>query len=218
MTDYHQPDATESHKRWKTELEETSTWLRLEKQAHKFSAAHTTLFGGGIKERLHGHNYQVSLDLELMPNGKLDHSDSSSSVTNHQAGATSKGCDPFVDFRVFKEACAHVCALWDEKILIATQHPDVTITQSPNVPETTEVCVYEASYRFPSEEVVLLSIGNVTVEELSREFCYRYLELLDAQDAVRHLRSLRVHIAETLGQGATFSARLPVQNPQKSHQ
>ena len=34
--------------------------LHIDKQAHKFSAAHFTIFSETERERLHGHNYGVS--------------------------------------------------------------------------------------------------------------------------------------------------------------
>ncbi|MDC0574224.1 6-carboxytetrahydropterin synthase, partial [Luminiphilus sp.] len=34
--------------------------LHINKQAHKFSAAHFTIFSATDRERLHGHNYGVS--------------------------------------------------------------------------------------------------------------------------------------------------------------
>ena len=34
--------------------------LHIDKQAHKFSAAHFTIFSETDRERLHGHNYGVS--------------------------------------------------------------------------------------------------------------------------------------------------------------
>ncbi|MDB3933713.1 6-carboxytetrahydropterin synthase, partial [Luminiphilus sp.] len=37
------------------------TTLHIEKEAHKFSAAHYTIFSATERERLHGHNYFVSV-------------------------------------------------------------------------------------------------------------------------------------------------------------
>ena len=36
------------------------TTLYIDKEAHKFSAAHFTIFTATERERLHGHNYSVS--------------------------------------------------------------------------------------------------------------------------------------------------------------
>ena len=36
------------------------TTLYIDKEAHKFSAAHYTIFSASDRERLHGHNYSVS--------------------------------------------------------------------------------------------------------------------------------------------------------------
>ena len=39
------------------------TTLRIGKESHKFSAAHFTVFSASERERLHGHNYGVSIRL-----------------------------------------------------------------------------------------------------------------------------------------------------------
>ena len=39
--------------------------IRVGKDSHKFAAAHMTVFPGGTKERLHGHNFQVHVTVEL---------------------------------------------------------------------------------------------------------------------------------------------------------
>ena len=45
--------------------------LHIDKQAHKFSAAHFTIFSETERERLHGHNYGVSARIvaEMGENG-----------------------------------------------------------------------------------------------------------------------------------------------------
>ena len=43
-------------------MEELTT-LYIDKESHKFSAAHYTIFSATERERLHGHNYVVVVEL-----------------------------------------------------------------------------------------------------------------------------------------------------------
>ena len=45
------------------------TTLHIDKEAHKFSAGHYTIFSATERERLHGHNYSVSARF-LAPQGE----------------------------------------------------------------------------------------------------------------------------------------------------
>ena len=50
---------------------ERFTTLYIDKESHKFSAAHYTIFSAEERERLHGHNYRVAVEIEapLDPDG-----------------------------------------------------------------------------------------------------------------------------------------------------
>ena len=50
---------------------ERLTTLFIDKESHKFSAAHYTIFSSSERERLHGHNYSVSVRIvaPIGPNG-----------------------------------------------------------------------------------------------------------------------------------------------------
>ena len=49
---------------------ERLTTLYIDKESHKFSAAHYTIFSATERERLHGHNYSVSARI-VAPMGEM---------------------------------------------------------------------------------------------------------------------------------------------------
>jgi len=158
------------------------TTLHLAKENFKFSSAHFLIFDEKSAEKLHGHNYQVRVDLDIPEEEKL---------------LDEKGF--FVDFNVFKKAIKAHLDHWDEHILLPAKHPEMKIRT-----EGTGMHVHfrERYYVFPANEVVLLPITNTSVEQLSRILAAEFLSLF----APYHVRSLRVYVEETRGQGATTSA------------
>lgn len=115
--------------------------LHLSKQSMKFSAAHTTVFPDGSRERLHGHNYHVSCTLEL-----------------HEFS--------FIPFAQFKKIVKQCCEAWDEKVLLPAKCRFFKLkADSSNEMEFT-LC--DRRYVLPKEDVELLPVENITSEELSR--------------------------------------------------
>jgi len=68
------------------ENKKIETTLHLYKQNFKFSSAHFLIFDENTAEKLHGHNYQVRVEIAVPP----------SDVQSRQKGF-------FVDFNVFKK-------------------------------------------------------------------------------------------------------------------
>lgn len=156
--------------------------LHLSKQNFKFSAAHFLIFDAENAEKLHGHNYQVHVDL-LCP-----------SETNDATQGY------FVDFNVFKKYIKAHLDRWDEMVLLPDLHPDMKFTvNGPSL----ELRFRERFYVFPVGEVHRLPVTNTSVEQLSR---------LLAEDFIREfstygVREVRVRVEETAGQGASTLAR-----------
>ena len=73
--------------------------MRVEKERLKFSSAHFLIFDDGTAERLHGHNYRVSVELE--------------------AATLSHGV--IVDFNVVKRRLTQILDRLDERFLPARQ-------------------------------------------------------------------------------------------------
>lgn len=159
----------------------TRTTLHLAKQNFKFSAAHFLIFDAERAEKLHGHNYQVTVDLEVPPEADL---------------ATSGF---FVDFNVFKSEIKAAVDEWDEHILLPSKQADMKFTQSgPSL----EVRFRDRYYVFPANEVILLPVTNTSVEQLSRLLAERFYAAFRTHGVHR----VRVSVEETRGQGSSTVA------------
>lgn len=156
----------------------SETSLQLAKQNFKFSAAHFLIFDEKSAERLHGHNYQVRVEI---------------GIPDQDAMKTSGF---FVDFNVFKKYIKSALDRWDEMVILPKHHPDMKFNTRGT---SLEVTFRDRFYAFPEKEVVLLPVTNTSVEQLSR---------LLAEDFMREFKThkvsyVSVYVEETLGQGAT---------------
>ena len=77
------------------------TTLYIDKERHKFSAAHYTIFSATERERLHGHNYSVSARI-VAPMGDNGFA---------------------ADYNVYKRRLASLCEALDEYMLLAGESP-----------------------------------------------------------------------------------------------
>tara|TARA_R110002073_G_scaffold74100_2_gene181019 strand:+ start:8024 stop:8548 length:525 start_codon:yes stop_codon:yes gene_type:complete len=153
--------------------------IHIQRDRYKFSCAHMTVFPGGRKERMHGHNYYISLTIEL----------------------ESIDFERMVDFGPLKEALGELCNEWKEHVLLATENPYYTcIAESEDEIEFT-LC--GRRYVLPREDVLLLPIDNLAVEPLSKLACERLCERMQAQLDPKTVRAIEVTIEENPGQGAT---------------
>ncbi|MBT4521569.1 MAG: 6-pyruvoyl tetrahydropterin synthase, partial [Halieaceae bacterium] len=80
---------------------ERLTTLYIDKEIHKFSAAHYTIFSATERERLHGHNYSVSARI-VAPVG-----------SNGLAA----------DYGLYKSRLMSLCDALDEYLLLAGESP-----------------------------------------------------------------------------------------------
>ena len=152
--------------------------LRLAKEDFAFAAAHFTLFGDHSAERLHGHNYRVRAELlgpELDSDGLL------------------------VAVAPVKTRIRAICAALDERILIPEKSLRLALRREVG---SLEVRLGERAYRFPTDEVVLLPLSNITIEELARPVW----ELLAPSLARTRVRRLRIEVEESAGQSAAWEA------------
>ncbi len=156
-----------------------TTTLHISKEAHKFSAAHFTLFSETERERLHGHNFQVSVRLLA----KLGESGFSA------------------DYNVYKRRIKSLCDDYDEYMLLPDRSPWLQISESNG---NYHVVFAEKTLIFPVDETLLLPIVNVTVEELSQFL----LEKLIAQTDDPDLLEIELSVSSGSGQaGSAFWRR-----------
>jgi 6-pyruvoyltetrahydropterin/6-carboxytetrahydropterin synthase len=154
--------------------------LRLAKSDFKFAASHFTWFPDGSAERLHGHNYQVSLWLSadtVGPSGML------------------------IEARVVKDHVRRLCAALDERMLVPEPSERVAIEASSG--ELRVRCAGR-EYRLPTEDVVRLPVANITVECLARWIWGELATALGRLPAAR----LGVEVAESDGQSASYESEL----------
>lgn len=156
----------------------STTTLHLAKQNFKFSAAHFLIFDENHAERLHGHNYQVRVDIRTPSEQEL-----------HKDGY-------FLDFNVFKNFIKARLDQWDEIVLLPEKHPHMKFKKSG---KSLEVTFRDRFYVFPLNEVRLLPVTNTSVEQLSRMLSEEfYLEFRQYG-----VLKVKVYVEETRGQGAS---------------
>ncbi|MEL7061544.1 MAG: 6-carboxytetrahydropterin synthase, partial [Acidobacteriota bacterium] len=114
--------------------------LVLAKEDFKFSSAHFTLFGAEDAETLHGHNYRVAVELV---GRRLDDDEMLASLVE------------------VKRAIRAACARLDERTLIPTASRHLTIEQ---IDDHVEVAYGARRYRLPTDDVLLLDLGNTSIE------------------------------------------------------
>lgn len=161
-----------------------NSWaIKLNKEYFKFSCAHFLIFPDGTKERLHGHNYQVTVDIEgdLSDQGLV------------------------IDFLDAKPVVRELCDSLDEYWLVPAEHPELKIEKLDD--GHTCVSYRECRYVVPSDEILELPINNTSVENLSTWFGETLLARLVDNFGATQVRRLSVSISETSGQSGVFTYR-----------
>ena len=153
------------------------TTLHLAKQNFKFSSAHFLIFDENSAEMLHGHNYQVKVDLTCQED-------------------MAKGYT--IDFHLLKKVIKDHCDLWDEHILLPEKHPDMKHQISANG-KNYDIHFRDRFYSFPIMETIWLPTINTSVENLSLLFAKALYKKLKEQGVSR----VQVSVEETLGQSAS---------------
>lgn len=162
----------------------SNTTLQLYKQNFKFSSAHFLIFDEQRAEKLHGHNYQVKVEIPVPTPKDLEKS------------------GYYIDFNVFKLAIRDRLNEWDEMVLLPALHPDMK-TEIKGA--SLEVRFRDRFYVFPANEVHLLPVNNTSVEQLSH---------LIAKDLLRKfthygVKAISVSVEETAGQAGLTTLTLP---------
>lgn len=149
--------------------------INIAKDRIKFSVAHFTIFSETEAERLHGHNYYVAVQIE----------------TNE--------CDNLgfaVDMKPLKDLAFELSQQLDEYVLIPEQNPYLKITSDKNQTH----CVWNTkSYSFPTSDVKLLPLTNITCENLAFWFWNQMKSKLP-----KAVTKLSVSVKETYGQESIY--------------
>ena len=150
---------------------EQLTTLYIDKESHKFSVAHYTIFSATERERLHGHNYSVSARI-VAPMGNNGFS---------------------ADYNVYKNRLAQICDELDEYMLLAGESPYQTIDEDG---ANYRVRFADDEMLFLCSDTQVLPIRNATVEEFSRYLLGRLLAVGSDDD----LREVELCVASGPGQ------------------
>jgi len=126
--------------------------LYIDKESHKFSAAHYTIFSATERERLHGHNYSVSAMI-----------------------AAPMGNNGFAaDYNVYKDRIKALCDELDEYLILPANSPYQSLR---DVDDCIEATFNGEVMRFLKRDTRVLPIANATVEEFSHHLLGRLLEV-----------------------------------------
>ena len=157
---------------------ERLTTLYIDKESHKFSAAHYTIFSATERERLHGHNYSVCARI-VAPMGDNGFS---------------------ADYNVYKDRIRILCEELDEYMLLAGDSP---YQQVEEVGDSYRVSFNGEEMHFLKSDTLVLPIRNATVEEFSDYLLQKLVALSQGDDLVE----LEVGVASGPGQRASATWR-----------
>lgn len=158
--------------------------IELCKEYFQFACAHFLIFPDGSKERLHGHNYRVSVEIE--------------------GGLTERGL--VIDFLKAKPVVRALCDELDEHWIVPGLHPELAVTTLGD--GHTKVRYHDARYVAPSDEVLVLPINNSSVENLATWFGRELRERLEKRFGRSQVRRLCVSISETPGQSGAYTSTI----------
>jgi 6-pyruvoyl tetrahydropterin synthase/QueD family protein len=153
--------------------------IRVERNRLRFAAAHMATFGGDC-EPLHGHNYDVLIEIE----GQL----------NDDAWV--------LDFGLVKRLAREICKRLDHRFLLQRGS---RLLQAEEVDGNWILRCGAREYRLPSSDVCALPILNSTSEQLSAWF-HGQLAAELRRMGIANIRRLSVGIEEMPGQAAWYAA------------
>ncbi|MEK7247273.1 MAG: 6-pyruvoyl tetrahydropterin synthase family protein [Chloroflexota bacterium] len=152
--------------------------IRLERNTLRFAAAHFVTYGGRC-ESLHGHNYDVMVQID---------------------GALSED-SWVVDFGDVKRIVRELCQPLDHKFLLATANPHLAVSRVGN---EYEIRFGERRYVMPASDVAELDIDNTTAERLAEWLASRLAARL-ADSGADNVMSISVGVEEMPGQAGWFT-------------
>lgn len=152
------------------------------KETFKFNAAHFIAYPG-FRERLHGHNYRVSVRMEgpVGPDGYV------------------------VDFGDIKKATRDVCKALNERLVVPMESDVIAIRVHDGQVHMT--CEDGTRFSFPEDDCALLPIRHSSAEELAEYLGGRLKATLPILET-RGVTVLEVGVAEAPGQEARYRIRL----------
>lgn len=153
--------------------------VAIDKIAAHFSASHA-LISDDIEEGLHGHNYQVGIEIEGKPDSD----------------------DIIIDFLYLDKMLNNLLSEWDHYVLLPLNNPNMEI----NVRENNLDIEYGIRfYSIPNDEVKVLDCTNVTTEALTRLLGEKVQNQLKEKEFWQRIERINITIWETSCYRATCS-------------
>lgn len=154
------------------------TTIEISKEALHFAAAHFTVFSATERENLHGHNFQVAVDIDA------------------EVGADGLA----FDYNLVKTTLKALCDGLDERTLLPERSPYVSITEDNGY---TVAHFNGERIPFLARDVLTLPVSNITVEALAEWLGGELLR--DPRIAELNMRKLTLKVSSGPGQWARAS-------------
>ena len=146
-----------------------------------FACGHFISYDGHQCERLHGHNYRASVEVE----GPL-------------------AADWYVfDFLALKARAKELTDELDHHMLLASANPVIRVAE---VGESYHVGYKDRAWRFPKGDCILLPIENTTAELIAKYLAGRLLAILRERHGFTPER-MQVEVEECVGVAAVYEWR-----------
>jgi len=153
--------------------------VRVTKDYLVFCSAHFIFFDDDKCERLHGHNYKVTAELE----GPLD-------------------ADHLVfDFIVLKKLLREIVNELDHRMLVPMKSRQLRIEKNE---KEIRLNHREKQWVFPTGDCICLPIENTTAELMAKWIAERLREDIDRTSKRRFDGLIRMEVEESTGQSAVF--------------
>ncbi len=154
--------------------------ILVQKEYFNFAAAHFLIFPDGSKERLHGHNYRVYVEIE-------------GDLTEHGL---------VIDFKLVKPVVKELLDGLDEHWIVPAEHPELQVAERDD--GVVEVRYRDSYYAAPAEDVLVLPINNTSSENFSGWIGRELRRRLEQRFEDVVVRYLRVDVEETVGQRGVY--------------
>lgn len=155
--------------------------VRVSKDYLVFCCAHFITYDGDTCERLHGHNYRATAEVE----GPLD--------ANHYV----------FDFIALKNFMRRITDELDHHVLLPTRSQLIHVEE---IGSQVRCRFRDREWVFPREDCVLLPIENTTAELLGKWIATRLCDALLTERGFRP-SVVKIEVEESFGQLATYEVR-----------
>jgi 6-pyruvoyltetrahydropterin/6-carboxytetrahydropterin synthase len=160
---------------------EFSSSVAVDRVSAHFSASHA-LISDHFEEGLHGHNYQVEIEVE----------------------GNTENDDVIIDFIFLENLLNQALSSWDHYVLLPSKNKRMKIRKTE---DNVEIEYGSRFYSFPKTETRFLDCRNVTTESLARLIAEKMTGLLKQESFWRRIQSIKATIWETSAYRASYTIK-----------